>query len=491
MGFRKGFLWGGATAANQFEGGYLEDGKGLSTADVMTNGSHTSARRITYTMPDGTKKSQPTFPFKSIPEEAVLECHEGEYYPSHQAIDFYHHYKEDIALFAEMGFNCFRLSINWARIFPNGDDELANEKGLEFYDNVFDELLKYNIEPVVTISHYETPLALTNNYGGWLDRRVIDFYVRYCETIFNRYKDKVKYWMTFNEINIMDHMPTFAGGVIKNDDQSRAQAVYHQFLASSKVVQLGHEINPDFKIGMMTAYGSTYALTCNPEDELKLMKSDQQRHFFSDVQCRGVYPEYKLKEYERLGVKLEKQDGDDELLKNGTVDYIGFSYYSSSVVSSDKNKTVTDGNMSTSILNPYLKATDWGWQIDPVGLRLALNRLQERYNLPLFIVENGMGAIDKVEEDGSVHDTYRMEYLARHIEAMKEAVEEDGVNLMGYTPWGCIDLVSAGTGEMRKRYGFIYVEKDDNGDGPLTRSRKDSFYWYKKVIGSNGEDLSF
>ncbi|GFP74471.1 family 1 glycosylhydrolase [Clostridium fungisolvens] len=491
MGFRKGFLWGGATAANQFEGGYLEDGKGLSTADIMTNGSHKSARRITYTMPDGTRKSQPVFPFESIPDEAVLECHEGEYYPSHQAIDFYNHYKEDIALFAEMGFNCFRLSINWARIFPNGDDELANEKGLEFYDNVFDELLKHNIEPVVTISHYETPLALTNNYGGWLDRRVIDFYVRYCETIFNRYKNKVKYWMTFNEINIMDHMPTFAGGVIKNDDQSRAQAVYHQFLASAKVVQLGHEINPDFKIGMMTAYGSTYALTCNPEDELKLMKSDQQRHFFSDVQCRGVYPEYKLKEYERLGVKLEKQDGDDELLKNGTVDYIGFSYYSSSVVSSDKNKTVTDGNMSTSVLNPYLKATDWGWQIDPVGLRLALNRLQERYNLPLFIVENGMGAIDKVEEDGSVHDTYRMEYLARHIEAMKEAVEEDGVNLIGYTPWGCIDLVSAGTGEMRKRYGFIYVEKDDNGDGPLTRSRKDSFYWYKKVIGSNGEDLSF
>ncbi|GKX67533.1 family 1 glycosylhydrolase [Inconstantimicrobium mannanitabidum] len=490
MAFRKDFLWGGATAANQFEGAYLEDGKGLSTADVMTNGSHKSSRRITYTMPDGTKKSQTVLPFQSIPEGAILECHEGEYYPSHQAIDFYHNYKEDIALFAEMGFKCFRLSINWARIFPNGDDAVPNEKGLEFYDNVFDELLKYGIEPVVTISHYETPLALANNYGGWLDRRVIDFYVNYCNTIFNRYKNKVKYWMTFNEINIMDFMPVFAGGVTKSDAKSKAQAVYHQFLGSAKVVQSGHKINPEFKIGMMTAYGSTYALSCNTEDELLLMKSDQQRHFFSDVQCRGVYPQYKLKEYERLGIKLDKQEGDDEILKNGTVDYIGFSYYSSSVVSTDESKRVTDGNMSTSILNPYLKSTDWGWQIDPTGLRLALNRLQERYNLPLFIVENGMGAIDKVEADGSVHDDYRIEYLARHIEAMKKAVEEDGVNLMGFTPWGCIDLVSAGTGEMRKRYGFIYVDKNDDGNGPLTRSKKDSFDWYKKVISSNGEDVS-
>ncbi|HEX9027275.1 MAG TPA: family 1 glycosylhydrolase [Clostridium sp.] len=419
----------------------------------------------------------------------AVEALGGEYYPSHQAIDFYHNYKEDIALFAEMGFNCFRLSINWARIFPNGDDKEPNEKGLEFYDKVFDELLKYGIEPVVTISHYETPLALVNNYGGWLDRRVIDFYMQYCETIFNRYKDKVKYWMTFNEINIMDFMPVFAGGVIKSDKKSKEQAVYHQFLGSAKAVQLGHKINPDFKIGMMTAYGSTYALSCNPEDELLLMKSDQQRHFFSDVQCRGFYPEYKLKELERLGIKLDKEEGDDELLKNGTVDYIGFSYYSSSVVTADESKKVTDGNMSTTVLNPYLKATDWGWQIDPVGLRLALNRLQERYNLPLFIVENGMGAIDRIEEDGSIHDDYRIEYLAKHIEAMKKAVEEDGVNLMGFTPWGCIDLVSAGTGEMRKRYGFIYVDKSDDGKGPLTRMKKDSFNWYKKVISTNGEDI--
>lgn len=488
-GFKEDFLWGGATAANQCEGGYLEDGKGLSTADIVTSGSHGSARRVTYTMPDGTKHSQGIFPFKSMPDDTILECHEGEYYPSHKAIDFYHNYKNDIALFAEMGFKCFRMSINWTRIFPNGDDDVANEEGLKFYDDIFDELLKYNIEPVVTICHYETPLALVNNYNGWIDRRVIDFYVKYCETIFNRYKDKVKYWMTFNEINIIEYLPLFAAGVTKHDPQSKAQAAYHQFLASARVVSLGHEINPKFKIGMMTAYGHTYALTCNPEDEVELMKSDQQKHFFSDVQCRGFYPQYKLKEYEILGVKLEKQEGDDEILRKGTVDYIGFSYYSSSVVTTDKTKKVTNGNMSTSVINPYLKATDWGWQIDPVGLRLALNKLQERYNLPLFLVENGMGAVDKVEEDGSINDDYRIEYLARHIEEMKKAVNEDGVDLMGFTPWGCIDLVSAGTGEMKKRYGFIYVDMDDKGNGTLKRSKKKSFDWYKKVIATNGEDL--
>jgi len=489
MAFPKNFLWGGATAANQFEGAYDEDGKGLSTADVMTNGSHTVSRRLTYTLPDGSKHSQTINPWTDIPAGAVCEVHEGEYYPSHQAIDFYHHYKEDIALFAEMGFNCFRLSINWARIYPNGDDEKPNEKGLEFYDRVFDECLKYGIEPVVTISHYETPLALSNKYGGWLDRRCIDFYVKYCETIFNRYKNKVKYWMTFNEINIMGFMPMFAGGVLKADDQSKAQAVYHQFVASAKAVILGHKINPDFKIGMMTAYGSTYAMTCNPEDELLAMKTNQDRHFYSDVQVRGYYPNYKLKEYERKGIVLEKQPDDDEILKEGVVDYIGYSYYSSAVVSCDTSQKTTDANMSTSFLNPYLKASDWGWQIDPTGLRLAMNRLQERYNIPQFIVENGLGALDKVEEDGSIHDDYRIDYLREHIKAMKAGIEEDGVELMGYTPWGCIDLVSAGTGEMRKRYGFIYVDKHDDGSGPLTRRKKDSFYWYKKVIASNGEEL--
>ncbi|GAA0318755.1 glycoside hydrolase family 1 protein [Oceanobacillus oncorhynchi subsp. oncorhynchi] len=490
MGFSNDFLWGGATAANQIEGAYLDDGKGLSTADVMTNGSHESGRRVTYTMPDGIRHSNLVFPYTAIPDEAVIECFDDEYYPSHTAINFYYNYKRDIALLAEMGFNCFRISINWTRIFPNGDDEVPNERGLEFYDKVFDECSKYDIEPIVTISHYETPLTLVNKYGGWVDRRCVDFYVRYCETIFKRYKDKVKYWLTFNEINIMKKHPVFAG-VIADDAQRQAQAIHHEFIASALAVKLGHEINPAFQIGMMTAYPAVYALTCNPADQLKLMKEDQNRHFFSDVQCRGAYPNYKLKEYNRLGIELNKEPDDDEILKEGVVDFIGFSYYNSEVVTADKSKLNTEShNMYTTVLNPYLNNSDWGSPLDPTGLRIVLNALYERYNLPLFIVENGLGALDTVDEDGSINDDYRIDYLSSHLEAMKNAIDEDGVDLIGYTSWGCIDLVSAGTGEMRKRYGYIYVDKQDEGSGTLERKKKKSFYWYQKVIRTNGEDLS-
>ncbi|MFQ6862462.1 MAG: 6-phospho-beta-glucosidase [Beduini sp.] len=490
MSLPKGFLWGGATAANQFEGGYLDGGKGLSTADVVTAGSHTVSRRITYTMPDGSKHTQPIMPYEEIPEGAVCDVQEGYYYPSHIGIDFYHRYKEDIALFAEMGFKCFRLSINWARLFPNGDDETPNEEGLKFYDDVFDELLKYNIEPVVTISHYETPLNLVTKYGGWLDRRVIDFYVKYCETLFTRYKGKVKYWMTFNEINIMGMLPFFAGGVTKATPQAKAQAVHHQFVASAKVVKLGHQIDPENKVGLMVAYGSTYAYSCDPKDQALAMETTQNSHFYSDVQVRGYYPAYKLKEYERLGVKVEMAPEDAQTLKEGCVDYLGFSYYSSSCVSSKPVGNETGGNFVSGVKNPYLKASDWGWQIDGIGLRIALNRLWERYQKPLFIVENGLGAVDTVEEDGSINDDYRIDYIAEHIKEMDKAVNYDGVELIGYTPWGCIDLVSAGTGEMKKRYGFIYVDRDDQGNGSLKRSKKKSFNWYKKVIASDGADLS-
>ena len=491
MSLPKDFLWGGATAANQFEGGYKEGGKGLSTADVVTAGSHTVSRRITYTMPDGSKHSQPIMPYKDIPEGAVCDVQEGNYYPSHIGIDFYHHFKEDIAMFAEMGFKCFRLSINWARLFPNGDDATPNEEGLKFYDEVFDELLKYNIEPVVTISHYETPLNLTHKYGGWLDRRVIDFYVRYCETLFTRYKGKVKYWMTFNEINIMGMLPFFAGGVLKADPQSKAQAVHHQFLASAKVVKLGHEIDPNNQVGLMVAYGSTYGYSCDPQDQAMAMEKTQQSHFYSDVQVRGYYPTYKLKEYERDGVVLETLPEDAKILKEGCVDYLGFSYYSSNCVSAKPiDGQDAGGNFMSGVKNPYLKASDWGWQIDGIGLRIALNRLWERYQKPLFIVENGLGAVDKIEEDGSINDDYRIDYIAQHVTEMDKAVNVDGVDLIGYTPWGCIDLVSAGTGEMKKRYGFIYVDRDDQGEGSLKRTPKKSFYWYKQVIETNGDDLS-
>lgn len=488
MSFPKDFLWGGASAAHQCEGAYQEDGKGLCTANVITagDGIHGIQRRITYKLPDGTKGSSFVYPMSQLPEGAMLTCFEDEYYPTHEAVDFYRHYKEDIALMAEMGYRCFRMSINWSRIYPNGDDPQPNEKGLVFYDRVFDECLKYGIQPVVTLFHFETPVELVHKHGGWLDRACVDEFVTYCRTVFERYKDKVTYWMTFNEINNMNFLPIYAGGLTKIDEQSRAQASYHQFLASAQAVSLAHEINPAMKVGMMIAGQVTYGLTPHPKDALLVMERQRDMYFYCDVQCRGVYPAWKEKEYERNGVKLARQEGDAEILKAGVVDYIGFSYYSSSCVSADPSTETTSGNMCTSVINPYLEQTEWGWLIDPDGLRILMNELTDRYQLPLFIVENGLGAIDRPDEDGRIHDTYRIDYLRKHIQAMEQAIREDGISLMGYTVWGSIDLVSAGTGEMRKRYGMVYVDRQDDGSGTGERRRKDSFYWYKGVIGSDG-----
>ena len=473
----KDFLWGGATAANQFEGGWNVDGKGASTSDMLTAGTHTIPRKITKETIDGLN------------------------YPSHEAIDFYHRYKEDIKLFAEMGFKVFRMSIAWTRIFPNGDDKEPNEAGLKFYDDVFDELKKYNIEPLVTISHYEMPFNLTKKYNGWASRNLIDFFINYCSVIFNRYKDKVKYWLTFNEINC-GTMPM--GGYLglgilnegtedflhQNDNkQIRFQALHHQFVASAKAVKLGHSINKDFKIGCMIAHMTTYPYTCNPDDILLAQKKNQLANDLSgDVQVRGEYPFFAKRYFEENNIVLDITEEDKKILKEGTVDYYTFSYYMSNCESASGDEDKTSGNLLGGIKNPYLEASDWGWQIDPKGLRYTLNELYGRYNIPLMVVENGLGAFDKVEEDGSINDDYRIEYLKDHIIQMKEAVK-DGVDLIGYTPWGCIDLVSASTGEMEKRYGFIYVDKDNAGEGTLDRKKKKSFEWYKNVIKTNGEEL--
>jgi Beta-glucosidase/6-phospho-beta-glucosidase/beta-galactosidase len=468
------------------EGGYAEGGRGLATSDVLTAGSLHTPRRITYIMPDGTKGE--IHRGGELPDGAIGYIDENQYYPSHVATDFYHHYKEDIALFAEMGFNCFRLSLSWSRIFPQGNDATPNEAGLQFYDDVFDELHKHGIEPVVSINHFDVPKHLADAYGGWSERRMVDWYVKYCEVLFTRYKNKVKYWMTFNEINLLNGYATL--GPRKTDDQTRYQAMHHLFLASAKAVTLGHEINPEFKIGMMVAYILTYPETCNPEDVQKNIDDARNlKYFFTDVQVRGYYPSYKLKEFERKNIIIQQEPEDAQILKAGTVDYIGFSYYNSGV-SSVSNVKKTGGNVALVTPNKYLKQSEWGWPIDPLGMRISLNELWDRYQIPLFVVENGLGAVDTVEPDGTINDDYRIEYLADHIAEMKLAVELDGVDLIGYTPWGCIDLVSAGTGEMKKRYGFIYVDMDDTGNGTLKRTKKKSFYWYKKVIASNGENLT-
>ncbi|MBC1896644.1 glycoside hydrolase family 1 protein [Listeria booriae] len=479
--FPDGFLWGGATAANQVEGGFDLDGKGLSTADMVKF------------VPKDERGNGHALDVTSEEIEEILAGKSKARFPKRDGVDFYHHYKEDIALFAEMGFKTFRLSLNWARIFPNGDDLTPNEAGLKFYENVIDELVKYGIEPLVTLSHYETPLGLTQKYNGWASREVIDHYVRYAETVMKRYKDKVKYWLTFNEINIIAISPYTGGGVVvdrvENPLEVSYQAAHHQFVASSKVVKLGHEINPDFEIGCMLARMETYPATNNPEDILLAQHQNQMNLFFTDVQVGGYYPGFIKRYFAENNITIKMEDGDLELLQEYPVDYLSFSYYMTLSVSADPNRDQTGGNFMGGVKNEYLESSDWGWQIDPIGLRVTLNTLYDRYQVPLFIVENGLGAYDTVEADGAIHDPYRIDYLRKHIEQMKEAIA-DGVDLIGYTSWGPIDLISASTSEMSKRYGFIYVDQDDEGNGTLARSRKDSFFWYKKVIDTNGEDLA-
>jgi 6-phospho-beta-glucosidase len=463
----KNFLWGCASAANQCEGAYLEDGKGLSLADCLTAG--TKERRREYT--DGVE--------------------EGKYYPSHEAVDFYHHFREDIKLFAEMGMKCFRTSIAWSRIYPHGDDDEPNEKGLQFYDDMLDELLNNGIEPVLTITHYEPPYALVEKYGSWKDRRCIDLYEKYCRTIFTRYKDKVKYWMTFNEINSVIFNPTFPVGIRilpgENKKEIAYQAAHNMLVASARAVRLGHEISPDFRIGCMICMPMFYPETCKPEDQVEAMKANDDTYFFSDVHVRGLYSRKTKRLFEKNDLHINMETTDERDLEEGTVDFIGFSYYSSAV-STSREVDKSQGNIFWMVKNPYLEESEWGWGIDPQGLRIACNCLYDRYQIPLFCVENGFGAQDTVV-NGRVHDPYRIDYLRKNISALIQAIDEDGVDLIGYTVWSATDIVSAGTGEMRKRYGMIYVDRDDSGGGSMQRIKKDSFYWYQKVIASNGDDL--
>lgn len=476
-GFRKDFLWGGATAANQFEGAWDEDGKGISVPDLCTNGTATETKWIT------------------------TEIRPDRFYPSHEASDFYHHYEGDIALMAEMGFKVFRMSINWTRIFPTGEEDTPNEKGLAFYDRVFDCCKKYGIEPLVTISHYEMPYALVEKYNGWASREMIAIFEKYAHVLFERYQDKVTYWLTFNEINssVMPFGAVLNTGTIRgyegpvnevpDNKQERFQALHHMFLASAKVVKYAHEHYPNFKIGDMNIFATSYPLTSDPDDVIENQQHMNISNWFcSDVQVRGEYPFYIHRYFEENGIKLEMEPGDAAVLKEGVVDFYTFSYYMSNCITAHGGAESAGGNIIGGCQNPYLKESDWGWQIDPKGLRYSLNEIYARYGKPMMVVENGLGAYDTVADDGSIHDDYRIEYLREHIRQMREAVI-DGVDLLGYTPWGCIDLVSASTGEMAKRYGFIYVDKHDDGTGTLERKRKDSFFWYQKVIESNGEEL--
>ena len=484
MSFPENFLWGGATAANQVEGGYDADGKGLGVPDVMMGGTVGTPRRIT---PNGVE--------------------EGCYYPSHEATDFYHHYKEDIALFGEMGFKCYRMSINWSRLFPEGDEDEPNPAGVEFYRHVFEECRLHGIEPMVTLSHYELPLGLAKKYGGWSNRKLVGFFLTYARTCFTEYRGLVRYWLTFNEINcamtpgfgnimglgiLPDHDWDMSFGSCDWDDpQRRLEGLHNQLVASARAVVLAHTIDPENKVGNMIAGQACYPYSCDPDDVLLAQRQVDASNFYcGDVQCRGAYPCWAPSLWRQLGVDLTRQaEMDAEVLKAGTVDFYSFSYYMSSTASAHPEAAEAGGNVFGGMGNPYLEKSDWGWAIDPKGLRWYLKTVYDRYQKPLMIVENGLGANDVRAEDGGFHDSYRIDYLRKHIVEMGKAVD-DGVDLMGYTMWGCIDLVSASTGEMKKRYGFVYVDKDNDGNGDLHRERKDSFAWYKKVIASNGEDLA-
>ena len=474
MTFRTNFLWGGATAANQCEGGYDKGGRGIANVDLVPHG------------PDRFKV------IRGLRKMFAFE--EGYYYPAKEAIDMYTHFREDIALFAEMGFKTYRMSIGWTRIFPNGDELEPNEEGLRFYEELFQECKRYGIEPLVTITHFDCPIHLTKKYGSWRSREMVTFYERLCRALFTRYKGLVKYWLTFNEINMILHAPFMAAGLFIEEGEDantiKYQAIHHELLASALATKIAHEVDPENKVGCMLAAGNYYPYTPNPDDVWEAMMKDRDNYFFIDVQSRGAYPNYAWKRMEQLGIKLNIEQGDLELLKENTVDFISFSYYASRVATTDEQLLAkTAGNIFASVKNPYLQASDWGWQIDPLGLRITLNALYDRYQKPLFIVENGLGAYDEINEKGEIIDDYRIAYMREHLKTLRDAITLDGVEVMGYTSWGCIDLVSAGTGEMSKRYGFIYVDRDDYGNGTLKRMKKKSFDWYQEVIRSNGEKL--
>ncbi|WP_137625068.1 glycoside hydrolase family 1 protein [Lactiplantibacillus pingfangensis] len=465
--FPKNFLWGGAIAANQAEGAFDRDGKGVSILDVMSVGSKNQPRQR-----------------RSLDDQTA-------FFPSHDAIDFFDKYESDIALLKQLGIKCLRTSINWTRIYPTGVESVPNEKGLAYYDKLFDCMIRNGITPVVTLQHSDTPIYLADHYGGWKNRKVVDYFLNYVRTIFKRFRTKVKYWIVINEINSVNFVTWFGAAGENLTESEKEQASYHLLLANASAVKIGKSINPNFKIGGMVTDCYSYPYSCRPEDVLLSVRDKHKNIFFADVMVRGYYPSYKIQELKRKSISIKQEAGDDDMLHAGTIDFLAFSYYSSHVSSTQKDEVI-QGNLLQNIIgktNPYLQTSDWGWQIDPLGLRTSLNDFYDRYQIPLFIVENGLGAVDNIDDNNYVEDDYRIDYLKQHIQAVKDAIDYDGVNVMGYLVWGIIDIISGTTGEMAKRYGLVYVDRDNYGKGTGRRYVKKSFDWYKQVIRTNGENL--
>ena len=483
--FPKGFLWGGATAANQLEGGWREGGKGISVEDCMRQ--HFDQNVRDYTL-------QNHVTLEDV--QTALQTDDTVNYPKRRGVDFYHHYEEDIRLLAGMGVKCFRMSIAWTRIFPLGDEEEPSEEGLKFYDRVFAECARYGIEPLVTMSHYEMPVHLALKYGGWYSRKTVDFFLRFVETICRRYRGQVKYWLTFNEIDSMIRHPFTSAGLLrecfpgKNFEEVVFQAMHHQFVASALATKLCHEIIPGSQVGCMLTKLTYYPYSCRPEDVKKAQDIMRSTYCYSDTQVFGEYPRFLLNYFRKQGIRIQKEPEDDAVMKKYPVDFVSFSYYNSYCAAENGSELEKSaGNTAVGYKNPYLPESQWGWQIDPMGLRISLVDLYDRYRKPLFIVENGLGAKDVLREDHTVEDDYRIEYMNAHLKAVLDAIDEDGVEVMGYTCWGCIDLISESTKQISKRYGLIYVDCDDYGRGTYRRYKKKSYDWYRKVIETDGESL--
>ncbi|MCI1882678.1 MAG: glycoside hydrolase family 1 protein [Sporolactobacillus sp.] len=483
--FPKNFLWGGAIAANQAEGAWNVDGKGISVADVAQY------------KPDIDPKdyvSQWHVSPKQIKE--AMATNDTTYYPKRHGIDFYHRYKEDLALFAEMGMKCLRMSIAWTRLFPTGTETKPNPKGVAFYHNLFKEMKALGIEPLVTLSHYEMPLYLVNHYDGWVSRDVVKMFVRFTRICFKEYSQYVHYWLTFNEIDSVFRHPFTTVGVVEEKyankraaEEAIYQALHHQFIASALATRELKKVEPAGKIGCMMTKTLAYPLTANPKDAAMAQAYNRNNYFYADVQVFGEYPQYMKNYFKEAGIHIETHEGDAEILKQHTVDFVSFSYYMTMVKSiNEEHMEKVGGNLVTSVKNPYLETSDWGWQIDPIGLRISLIDIYDRYRKPVFVAENGIGAKDTFN-NGKIHDDYRIKYFADHFKQVNLAIKA-GVDVMGFTTWSCIDIISASTSQMSKRYGFIYVDLDDLGRGTYDRYPKDSYYWYQKVIATNGASLS-
>lgn len=490
MSFPEGFLWGGDISAAQCEGAWNEGGKAPIEADYLLGGSKKSMRFAWYRLPDGAEGKTMQMAGQ-LPAGARYILQDGAFYPNHRSVDFYHRYREDIALFAELGIKAINLSVSWARIYPNGVAGGVNQKGLDYYRDLLTLCREHNIEPIVTLYKYDLPVFYLEDWGGWSNRALIDEYVTFATTCLKEFRGLAHYWITFNELNVLKLMAKINPVATAEDRQRVYEESHNQLVASARVVAAGHEIDAENKLGCMCAGMFGYTYTSDPIDAALVQRGAQDDfYYFADTIVRGAYPSFAVRTREADGATLDISEEDAAALQAGKADFLPFSYYATScrTIHGEGLDRAKGNLVLSSVKNPYLETSAWGWQIDAEGLKTFLHELYDRYQIPLLIAENGLGVDECPDERGRIHDDYRIDYLGKHLVKAGEAIDE-GVDLIGYTMWSLIDLVSFSSGELKKRYGLIYVDADDEGNGTFDRLRKDSFYWYQRVISTNGKEL--